>query len=50
MRDLNQRMTYEAPALEARGSIAELTHGSSDGNFLDKAFPVNTPKPALTFS
>jgi hypothetical protein len=43
-------MQYEAPTLEDFGSLTELTAGQTDGNFTDRAFPVNTPKRDLTFS
>ena len=41
---------YTHPALLVHGKVEELTHGMSDGNSLDRAFPTNTPKPQLTFS
>jgi hypothetical protein len=41
---------YERPAIEDFGSLAELTAGSQDGDFTDKAFPILTPKRLLTFS
>lgn len=41
---------YTRPALLVHGKVEELTHGMSDGNSLDRAFPTNTPKPQLTFS
>lgn len=43
-------MQYEAPILEDFGSLTQLTAGQTDGNFTDRAFPVNTPKRDLTFS
>lgn len=42
--------TYARPALHVHGKVEELTHGMKDGNALDRAFPINTPKPQLTFS
>jgi hypothetical protein len=42
--------TYEAPAVKDYGSLADITAGSSAGNFLDRNFPVNTPARDLTFS
>jgi len=41
---------YEAPTVTDYGNLTELTAGMSDGNFTDRAFPVNTPKRDLTFS
>jgi hypothetical protein len=41
---------YEAPRLDEVGSLRDLTRGNSDGEALDAAFPVNTPKRNLTFS
>jgi hypothetical protein len=43
-------MQYEAPTIEDFGQLADLTAGQSDGDFTDRAFPVNTPKRDLTFS
>lgn len=42
--------TYARPALRVHGKVEDLTHGMADGNSLDRNFPVNTPKPQLTFS
>jgi hypothetical protein len=42
--------TYNAPLLVREGSVQQLTFGQSDGDFLDRDFPVNTPKKKLTFS
>lgn len=44
------RIEYEAPRIEDRGDLAELTAGSSEGEFTDKAFPTHTPQRDLTFS
>lgn len=41
---------YEAPRIEDHGDLAELTAGTSSGEFTDKAFPVHTPKKEITFS
>jgi hypothetical protein len=41
---------YEAPVVEDHGDLAELTAGSHDGEYTDKAFPIHTPKKELTFS
>lgn len=41
---------YEAPRIEDHGDLAELTAGTKEGEFTDKAFPVHTPKKDLTFS
>jgi hypothetical protein len=43
-------MNYEAPQIEDFGTLTQLTAGQSDGNFTDRAFPINTPKRDLTFS
>jgi hypothetical protein len=32
------------------GTLEALTAGQSEGEFTDRAFPVNTPKRDLTFS
>lgn len=48
--DPRNKAQYEAPALTVVGTFEEITQGSSDGNFTDKLFPVDTPKPQLTFS
>ncbi len=47
---MDHKAQYEAPALTVVGTFEEITQGSSDGNFTDKLFPVDTPKPQLTFS
>lgn len=44
------RAPYETPLVVDYGSLAELTAGNADGNFLDRSFPVGTPKRDLTFS
>ena len=41
---------YEAPTVVDYGSLAEITAGTLSGDFLDKTFPVNTPRGDLTFS
>lgn len=41
---------YEAPTSVVIGTVRQLTQGSSDGNFTDAVFPVDTPKKDLTFS
>ena len=46
----NEKRTYEAPVLKVEGKVKDLTLGQADGNFTDKAFPTNTPKPQLTFT
>ena len=43
-------MKYQAPKVVDYGTLTDLTAGQSDGNFTDRAFPVNTPKRDLTFS
>jgi hypothetical protein len=43
-------MHYETPVIEDFGKLEELTAGQQDGDFTDRAFPVNTPKRDLTFS
>jgi hypothetical protein len=51
-RNLMEKHTneYETPTIEDHGDLAELTAGSSTGEFTDKAFPVSTPKKDVTFS
>ena len=44
------KKAYESPRLVVHGGVEKVTQGLSNGNFLDKTFPVNTPKPQLTFS
>lgn len=44
------RKAYTRPVLRVQGTLEAMTHGSSDGNALDRNFPVNTPKSDLTFS
>ncbi len=48
MADVNT--TYEPPRITDYGDLTEITAGTQDGNFLDRSFPVNTPKGKLTFS
>lgn len=43
-------MNYEAPKIEDFGTLTQLTAGQTDGDFTDRAFPINTPKRDLTFS
>jgi hypothetical protein len=43
-------MAYEAPQVVDYGTLVQLTAGQQDGDFTDRAFPVNTPKRDLTFS
>lgn len=43
-------MSYDGPAIQDFGSLAELTAGQSDGDFTDRDFPVLTPRFLLTFS
>ncbi len=40
---------YETPRIEDHGDLAELTAGTSSGEFTDATFPINTPKKDLTF-
>jgi hypothetical protein len=47
---MEKNMTeYETPMIEDHGDLAELTAGSSTGEYLDKNFPVGTPKKDLSF-
>ena len=46
----NAKKQFVAPTLIEYGKFEELTQGSSDGDFTDAVFPVDTPKPLLTFS
>ena len=41
---------YQTPALKIFGDVSSLTKGSLLGEFTDKDFPANTPKPDLRFS
>jgi hypothetical protein len=41
---------YEKPKVVDYGTLAQLTAGTKNGNFLDATFPVHTPKNKLTFS
>jgi hypothetical protein len=50
MSETAEKKAYEAPRLNAVGSLRDLTRGSSDGESLDAAFPIHTPKRNLTFS
>ena len=43
-------MTYEAPKVVDYGTLVQLTAGQQEGDYTDRAFPVNTPKRDLTFS
>lgn len=45
-----QKMDYVAPVLTVVGTFETITQGSSDGEDLDAAFPVGTPRGELTFS
>ena len=44
------KKAYQAPRLAVYGDVEKVTLGLSNGNFTDKQFPNNTPKPQLTFS
>ena len=44
-----ESVDYETPVVVDYGDLVELTAGSTDGDFTDAAFPVNTPKRDLTF-
>lgn len=43
-------MKYEPPKVVDHGTLVELTAGNQNGNYTDRAFPVNLPKALLTFS
>lgn len=43
-------MTYERPQIKDYGTVAQLTAGGQNGENLDAAFPVGTPRSDLTFS
>lgn len=45
-----EKKPYQAPSLVVLGDIEAITLGSSDGDFTDAAFPVDTPKRDITFS
>jgi hypothetical protein len=42
--------TYETPKVVDLGDLVQVTAGQINGNFTDKAFPVNTPFKDITFS
>ena len=44
------KKAYQAPTLAVHGDVEKVTLGTQNGNFTDKKFPINTPKPELTFS
>ena len=44
------KKAYESPRLIIHGDVEKVTAGNSTGNFLDKTFPIHTPKNLLTFS
>jgi hypothetical protein len=41
---------YASPKLTNLGSLETVTQGNKTGGYLDKSFPVHTPKGKLTFS
>jgi hypothetical protein len=41
---------YISPKVIDHGTVDSITAGQADGDFLDAAFPVDTPKKDLTFS
>ncbi len=41
---------YVKPEIIDYGDLAELTAGTSRGNYLDAAFPQGTPRGDLSFS
>lgn len=43
-------MRYLTPTITDYGRLTDMTAGQADGQTLDMAFPVNTPKKDLTFS
>jgi hypothetical protein len=43
-------MTYEKPEVVDYGKLEDLTAGGQDGDFLDQAFNILTPRADLTFS
>jgi hypothetical protein len=43
-------MSYTTPQIVDLGDLKDITAGQQDGDFTDRAFPVNTPKSDLTFS
>jgi hypothetical protein len=44
------KKAYVQPQLINHGGIEALTQATGSGDFLDAAFPTNTPKSQLTFS
>jgi hypothetical protein len=46
----NTQSTYEPPVVTDYGDLTEITAGTHNGEFLDRTFPVNTPKSQLLFS
>jgi hypothetical protein len=47
---MDNKRSYETPALQFEGTVKDLTLGSKTGTFTDKLFPPHTPKSKLTFS
>ncbi len=48
--ELNSKLAYETPELEALGSIEAVTMGNSDGAATDADFATGTLKGDITFS
>ena len=44
------KKTFVSPKLTVHGDVEVITLGFQNGNFTDKMFPIQTPKPQLTFS
>jgi hypothetical protein len=44
------KKTFVSPKLTVHGDVEVITLGFANGNFTDKLFPIQTPKPQLTFS
>lgn len=45
-----EKKPYVPPQVTVLGDIEAITLGTSDGEFTDSAFPVNTPRRLLSFS
>ena len=45
-----EKTEYAKPTVRDYGDLTELTAGLQNGQNLDAAFPIHTPKKKLTFS
>lgn len=44
------KKTFVSPKLTVHGDVEVITLGFSTGDWTDRVFPIQTPKPQLTFS